>query len=156
MALGAMVRKTLPRLYAVALLVTLLDINVVATENATCVDLGFTGQSVCSDCDILQQHVSDDALVQECRACCIDDKDDRQIQRFSSASLIVCPYRLKAYGQIKEFVDKHAKKHKALTVKYLTNSSPKLVMKGKDGKESVRIDNWKIDTIKEYLAQRLS
>jgi len=60
--------------------------------------------------------------------------------------------------QIAEFIKKHAKQIKGLTVRESIGSYPRLVLSGgpEGARASVRIDNWKRDTIAEYLRDKLA
>jgi ethanolamine ammonia-lyase large subunit len=44
---------------------------------------------------------------------------------------------------------------KKVTVAYNQGVYPRLVLDGPEGKDTIRIDQWKVDAIKEYLTDRL-
>ncbi|PNH07822.1 selenoprotein [Tetrabaena socialis] len=139
----------------IALLVALLALSVRAAEEPSCDALGFTGDVVCSDCDVLVQFVKDAELEADCRRCCV--KDTVTSKRFHKAELVVDQWRANTLPEIKQFIEKHAKSFApALKVLYSQNSSPKLRLSGPDGSEAVRIDNWKAASIAEFLKERLT
>jgi hypothetical protein len=58
--------------------------------------------------------------------------------------------------QIAEFIKSHAKKfEKQLSVREVAGAYPRLVLSGGGERTSVRIDNWKKDTILEFLRDKL-
>lgn len=59
---------------------------------------------------------------------------------------------------IKDFIEKHTKKYgKALKVSHPINAYPKIILKHKKtgATKSVRIDQWKVPTIHEFLQGKL-
>jgi hypothetical protein len=103
--------------------------------------------------------VKDGGLAADCKACC---KRDEVAVRFAKAALEVCPYRIKSgMPQISDFIMKHAKQFGAqLTVKERPGAYPRIVLtgggEGGGERSAVRIDNWKADTLVEYLRERLA
>mmetsp|Transcript_1091 Transcript_1091/g.1537 ORF Transcript_1091/g.1537 Transcript_1091/m.1537 type:complete len:107 (-) Transcript_1091:423-743(-) len=63
-----------------------------ADASANCLDLGFTGMQLCSDCDALAEFVKDEGLVSECKQCCAKEskRSANKDIKFTSATLEVC------------------------------------------------------------------
>eukprot|EP00878_Enallax_costatus_P014975 GHUV01015679.1.p1 GENE.GHUV01015679.1~~GHUV01015679.1.p1 ORF type:complete len:151 (+),score=20.68 GHUV01015679.1:453-905(+) len=125
-------------------------------SNKDCEKLGFTGLQACSDCDSMAEYVKSEELVSDCRNCCV--KDEGSNLKYTSAKLEVCPYRLSGLPHLQDFIEKHASKYKGqLKVVRSIGAYPKLVLTNKQtgNKASVRIDNWKVATIHDYLRDKL-
>jgi hypothetical protein len=59
-------------------------------------------------------------------------------------------------AQIAEFIKKHAKQFgKQLAVREVPGAYPRLVLSGGGERSTIRIDNWKRDTILEFLRDKL-
>ncbi|EFJ45049.1 hypothetical protein VOLCADRAFT_121242, partial [Volvox carteri f. nagariensis] len=65
-------------------------------DQPTCDELGFTGEQICSDCDVLAQYVKDEELVADCKACCAKDA---VTVKYTKAELLVDQWRLGAANQ---------------------------------------------------------
>jgi hypothetical protein len=63
-----------------------------AEDSSSCIDLGFTGMQLCSDCTTLGDFVKDDALVAECKRCCAKDSKKSKLKdvKFTSGVLEIC------------------------------------------------------------------
>lgn len=122
-------------------------------HKSRCLDLGFTSDLGCSDCESLLEYVKDEDLVQDCKSCCTPDQ--QVLKKYTSVTLEICPHRLAGLPQIKEFIDKKSKDFKKLKVSLEYGAYPRLVLKGPEGSDIMRIDNWKAAHIEEYLKDRL-
>ncbi|WIA37408.1 hypothetical protein OEZ86_014333 [Tetradesmus obliquus] len=120
-----------------------------------CENLGFTGLQVCSDCESLAEYVKDEELLADCKQCCV--KDTQSNIKYTSATLEVCPYRLNGLPHIQDFIGKHAAQYKgSLKVMRRVNAYPKIILSNDKGdRTSVRIDNWRVPTIHDFLADKL-
>ncbi|GIL91116.1 hypothetical protein Vretimale_9563 [Volvox reticuliferus] len=119
----------------------------------TCDELGFTGEHICSDCDVLAQYVKDEELVAECKACCTKDQVSA---KYTKAELLVDQWRISSLQQIKDFIDKRSRSYAPqLKVLYSSNGAPRLRLTGPSGTETIRIDNWRASSIAEFLDERL-
>ncbi|GHP01442.1 hypothetical protein PPROV_000019800 [Pycnococcus provasolii] len=62
-----------------------------ALGSSSCIDLGFTGLNVCSDCETLSSVVGDEELVAECRRCCaVESEDENKGVVFTNVHFEVC------------------------------------------------------------------
>jgi len=63
-----------------------------AEDTSNCVDLGFTGMQLCSDCDALKEFVKDDGLQAECEQCCAKEskRELKKNIKYTSGSLEIC------------------------------------------------------------------
>ncbi|KAF6249060.1 hypothetical protein COO60DRAFT_1583288 [Scenedesmus sp. NREL 46B-D3] len=127
-----------------------------AQGNSKCEKLGFTGLQVCSDCESMAEYVKDEELLADCKQCCV--KDTQSNAKYASAVLEVCPYRLNVgLPHIQDFISKHAARYKSqLKVERRVNAYPKIILSNGTGdRTSVRIDNWRVATIHDFLADKL-
>lgn len=122
--------------------------------------LGFNSQTLaCSVCDDMKQFSLSDTLQDACNACCIqaEEQEEEQIEKYASAELLICNWKLGRFPQIKEFIDNEKKSFKNLKVNYVRGASP--VIKFKNGENEVQdtiaIDGWDRGAIKEFLSERL-
>ncbi|PKA59296.1 hypothetical protein AXF42_Ash001390 [Apostasia shenzhenica] len=123
-----------------------------------CKDLGFTGLALCSDCNTLAEYVKDEELVSDCRKCCSEDSDDSLSKvTFSGAILEVCMRKLVFYPEVVAFIEEDKVHFPSVKVQYAYASPPKLVMLDEDGnqKETIRIDNWKSEHIRQFLKEKV-
>ncbi|KAJ4748200.1 Selenoprotein family protein [Rhynchospora pubera] len=123
-----------------------------------CEDLGFTSLALCSDCNTLAEYVKDEDLVSDCRKCCSEDSDNSLSKvTFSGAILEVCMRKLGFYPEIVAFIEEEKDEFSHVRVQYAYASPPKLIMLDSDGhhKETIRIDNWKRDHIRQFLKEKL-
>lgn len=100
------------------------------------------------------EYVKDEGLVAECRSCCVAVAAGDDGTKYTSAKLVVCPFKLNGLPAIQDFIDKHAAQYgKALKVERLINSPPTLVLRHKasGATKSVRIDMWKVSHYKAHL-----
>jgi len=125
---------------------------------ASCKESGFTAGLQCSSCDKLGDHNLGD-LEGECNACCEKDKAEDALVKYSSAILKVCGWKLGRFPQIKAFVneEKKDKKYANLEIEYARGAMPSLILKNDEGAEveTLAIDKWDTDTVREYLTQHL-
>jgi len=81
------------------------------------------------------------------------------VVKFSSATLKVCGWKLGRFPQIKAFINDEKKDQKFLNLKveYARGASPTLILKDEDEAEveSLSLDKWDTDTVREYLLQHL-
>uniref|UniRef100_A0ACD5XBP6 Uncharacterized protein n=1 Tax=Avena sativa TaxID=4498 RepID=A0ACD5XBP6_AVESA len=123
-----------------------------------CEDLGFTGLALCSDCNALHEFVKDQELVDDCRKCCTEDSDD-SINKivYSSAIIEVCMRKLVFYPEVVGFLEGDKDDFPYVEARYSYGAPPKLIMlddKG-DQKETIRIDNWKREHIRQFLTEKV-
>ncbi|XP_076887240.1 uncharacterized protein LOC143537334 [Bidens hawaiensis] len=123
-----------------------------------CEDLGFTGLALCSDCNALAEYVKDQELLSDCRKCCTEDSDDSTSKIVYSGAIVeVCMRKLVFYPEIVSFIEDEKEKVPSVKVQYAFNAPPKLIMLDDAGqhKETIRIDNWKREHIREFLKEKL-
>ncbi|KAK1270447.1 hypothetical protein QJS04_geneDACA014185 [Acorus gramineus] len=123
-----------------------------------CEDLGFTGLALCSDCNTFAEYVKDQELVTDCRKCCVDDTDDSLSKvTYSGAILEVCMRKLVFYPEVVGFIEEEKDQFPAVKVQYAYSSPPKLILLDEDGhkKETIRIDNWKREHIRQFLKEKV-
>ncbi|XP_078432632.1 selenoprotein family protein [Wolffia australiana] len=123
-----------------------------------CEDLGFSGLALCSDCDAFAEYVKNDELVADCRKCCTEDSDDSSSKvMFSGAVLQVCTRKLTYYPELLTFIEEEKDQFPAVKIQYVYSSPPKLVMVDEDGnhQETIRIDNWKREHIRQFLREKV-
>ncbi|XP_078181908.1 selenoprotein family protein [Carex rostrata] len=123
-----------------------------------CEDLGFTGLALCSDCNTFAEYVKDEELVSDCRKCCSEDSDNSLSKAtFSGAILEVCMRKMGFYPEIVAFIEEDKDDFAYVRVQYAFSSPPKLIMLDSDGhhKETIRIDNWKRDHIRQFLKEKV-
>lgn len=103
----------------------------------------------------MSEYVKDAGLVADCRKCCVKAEEDTI--KYTSAILEVCPYRLNGLPAIKDFIDKHSTQYgKALRVSRTMGAYPKFILQQELGAtKSVRIDQWKVEAMHEFLQSRL-
>ena len=75
-----------------------------------CLELGYTEATVCSTCAEMSTFVHDDAVTQECFACCSEDRGGDAKQMARSAVLVIDSDRLMAWPNVDDFVKKSAAK----------------------------------------------
>lgn len=135
------------------------DTQLSATE---CQKLGFSKETTCSDCTLMEEYVKDAELVADCKKCCTAEQ--KAAKKYTHARLEVCPYRLNGLPHIQAFLDKSAAAFKpALKVSKQFNAYPRLVLYNKEGGSSssnkdttsIRVDNWKAAEVEEYLRSML-
>ncbi|XP_076881003.1 uncharacterized protein LOC143528997 [Bidens hawaiensis] len=123
-----------------------------------CEDLGFTGLALCSDCNALAEYLKDQELLTDCRKCCSEDSDDSTSKIVYSGAIVeVCMRKLVFYPEIVSFIEDEKEKFPSVKVEYAFNAPPKLIMLDDAGqhKETIRIDNWKREHIREFLKEKL-
>ncbi|KAL5719690.1 hypothetical protein ACHQM5_012437 [Ranunculus cassubicifolius] len=123
-----------------------------------CEKLGFSGLALCSDCNTFAEYVKDEELVSDCRKCCTEDSDDAMSKiTYSGAIIEVCNRKLVFYPEIVGFLEEEKDQFPYIKIQYMFNSPPKLVMLDKDGqhKETIRIDNWKKEHIRQFLTEKV-
>jgi len=124
----------------------------------SCEESGFTSGLLCSSCDKLADN-NLDLLEGSCHACCEKDQVEDAVVKYASALLKVCGWKLGRFPQIKAFVTEEKKEHKYanLVIEYARGASPTLILKDGEGEEveSLSIDKWDTDTIREYLTEHL-
>ena len=60
------------------------------------------------------------------------------------------------FPRVAGFIEKESKELTNVKVSYKYAAMPKLILKDRDGqRESIRVDNWKTEHIKEFLLDRL-
>ncbi|BAB90212.1 selenoprotein-like [Oryza sativa Japonica Group] len=146
---------------AVALVLTSCSVLCLGAERfgaRECEELGFTGLALCSDCNALAEFVKDQELVEDCRKCCTEDSDDSISKlTFSGAIIEVCMRKLVFYPEIVGFLEEDKDDFPYVEARYVYGSPPKLIMlddKG-DQKETIRIDNWKREHIRQFLKEKV-
>ena len=137
------------------LVAALLARAVSGDASAACVALGFTGQSLCSDCDLLLDATRDAQLSSECRGCCVEDAAAPS-GGYTSAELEADSWSLPAYGEVRDFLDGN----KAVKVRYRSGQPPTLVLRKEVGGKKepplrVVVAKWKAKAIAEFVAQQL-
>ncbi|KAK1293936.1 hypothetical protein QJS10_CPA16g00124 [Acorus calamus] len=123
-----------------------------------CEELGFTGLALCSDCNTFAEYVKDQELVTDCRKCCVDDTDDSLSKvTYFGAILEVCMRKLVFYPEVVGFIEEEKDQFPAVKVQYAYSSPPKLILLDEDGhqKETIRIDNWKREHIRQFLKEKV-
>jgi len=128
------------------------------TSTKTCEDLGFTGLSLCSDCQALAEYVKDEELVSDCKKCCVQESEDSIGKvTYAGAILEVCMRKLVFYPDLLSFIEEEQDDFPSVHVQYIYGSPPKLVMLDEDGnhKETIRIDNWKREHIRQFLKEKV-
>nr|XP_010909212.1 selenoprotein F [Elaeis guineensis] len=123
-----------------------------------CENLGFTGLALCSDCGTFAEYVKDEELVSDCLKCCSEDSDDSISKvTFSGAILEVCMRKLVFYPEVVSFIDEEKDEFPYVKVQYAYGSPPKLIMLDNEGqqKETIRIDNWKREHIRQFLREKV-
>jgi len=125
---------------------------------AGCKESGFTSGLQCSSCDKLGDNNLGD-LEGECNSCCEKDEAEETVVKFASATLKVCSWKLGRFPQIKAFVndEKKDQKFQNLKIEYARGVSPTLILKDEGGEEAetLPIDKWDTDTVREYLTHHL-
>lgn len=80
--------------------------------------------------------------------------------KFSSATLKVCGWKLGRFPQIKAFINDEKKDQKFanLKVEYARGASPTLILRNEQDEEveSLSVEKWDTDTVREYLVQHLA
>ena len=98
-------------------------------------------------------------LEEDCRRCCQEEKEVvTETNKFAKAVLEVCSWKLGRFPQIQAFAKGDMRHEFAnLEVKYKRGADPILHMKDAGGavKDSLAIDSWNTDSIKEYLSAHL-
>lgn len=76
---------------------------------------------------------------------------------YSGAILEVCMRKLVFYPEIVAFIEEEKDQFPALKVQYAYASPPKIIMLDKGGQhvESIRIDNWKREHIRQFLKEKV-
>ncbi|XP_058094175.1 uncharacterized protein LOC131240129 [Magnolia sinica] len=123
-----------------------------------CENLGFTGLALCSDCNRFAEYVKNEELVSDCRKCCTEDSDDSMSKvTYSGAILEVCMRKLVFYPEVVGFIEEEKDQFPSLKVQYVYASPPRLAMLDDDGhhKETIRIDNWKREHIRQFLREKV-
>nr|ACG31508.1 selenoprotein precursor [Zea mays] len=123
-----------------------------------CEDLGFTGLALCSDCNALSEFVKDQELVEDCHKCCTEDSDDSISKlTFSGAIIEVCMRKLVFYPEVVGFLEEDKDDFPYVETRYSYGSPPKLIMLDNKGeqKETIRIDNWKREHIRQFLKEKV-
>lgn len=121
---------------------------------ADCEALGFASPA-CTSCESLAEYVKDESLAADCKRCCVRDEQDAI--KCAQVTLEVCPYRLNGLPHIQDFISKHMGPYKKqLSVVRSVGAYPKLICKAVGGeRKSIRIDNWRVATLREFLDERL-
>ncbi|VAH67036.1 selenoprotein F-like [Triticum dicoccoides] len=123
-----------------------------------CEELGFTGLALCSDCNALAEFVKDQELVDDCRKCCTEDSDDSISKLVYSGAIIeVCMRKLVFYPEVVGFLEEDKDDFPYVESRYAYGSPPKLIMLDDKGeqKETIRIDNWKREHIRQFLTEKV-
>lgn len=111
----------------------------------------------CTVCDTATDFVRDTAFLADCRACCVVDAE-ADTPRAASAVLEVCSSRLRAFPHTESFIKSHASKYNGrVTVRQRWGWPPRLLLLGDGGQPlgaPVAVDQWKTETIIEFLAGR--
>ena len=139
-------------------MLTLLFVLIGTTVATDCSALGFTDALLCSTCVEMASFVTDDAVTNECFACCSEDRnaDSRQ---FSRVSLVVDTARLQFYPSIESFVNKHAFKFTD-RLRIVNRQFWRPVLELYDHSdilvESLAVDNWQPHQLVQFLEERVT
>ncbi|KAF6161248.1 hypothetical protein GIB67_009135 [Kingdonia uniflora] len=76
---------------------------------------------------------------------------------YSGAIIETCVRKLVFYPEIVGFIEEEKDQFPSLKVQYVFNSPPKLLLLDNDGqyKETIRIDNWKREHIRQFLKEKV-
>ena len=97
------------------------------------------------------------ALVTKCLECCAEDTKEGDRVVFTSATLEYCPVSLRHYVHVDSFLREHEKEPlPALKLRQRLGMPPRLVLKGSGQSTTVPIGQWKVEHIREYLAERVN
>eukprot|EP01088_Endostelium_zonatum_P000516 TRINITY_DN10768_c0_g1_i1.p1 TRINITY_DN10768_c0_g1~~TRINITY_DN10768_c0_g1_i1.p1 ORF type:complete len:180 (+),score=40.71 TRINITY_DN10768_c0_g1_i1:14-553(+) len=121
-----------------------------------CRGKGFTENLMCSRCEQLSTFVNDSEIISDCFSCCTNDSNTDML--YSFAVLQVNANYLWMFPQINTFIDGKAAKYVNLEVEYPTfGVVPTLVFynEHKEIVDTVQIDRWRLDTITDFLDQKL-
>ena len=122
-----------------------------------CRSLGFTSNLVCSTCDELPQFKLQ-ALVENCNGCCQADQNETVVEKYASAVLEVCNWKIGRFPQIQAFVrGEKRNQFPNLEIKYLRGKDPVMKLYDSNGemKEELSIDKWNTDSVEEFLKEKL-
>ncbi|XP_068661661.1 uncharacterized protein [Aristolochia californica] len=123
-----------------------------------CENLGFTGMALCSDCNTFAEFVKSEELVSDCRKCCTEDSDDSMNKiTYVGAIIEVCMRKLVFYPELVGFIEEEKDQFPFVKVEYQFGSPPRVVLLDDNGeqKESIRIDNWKREHIRQFLQEKV-
>ncbi|KAG9447046.1 hypothetical protein H6P81_013174 [Aristolochia fimbriata] len=123
-----------------------------------CENLGFTGLALCSDCNTFAEFVKNEELVSDCRKCCTEDSDDSMSKiTYATAVIEVCMRKLPFYPELVGFIEEEKDQFPFVKVRYQFGSPPRLVLLDDQGeqKESLRIDNWKREHIRQFFQEKV-
>ena len=133
-----------------------------APAEKDCAALGFAPQlTLCSDCDTLSATVHDEALTEECRACCHAGEDEEPDVRYASAVLEADVWSLQAFPETQAFITNRAPAMPRLTVRQPNyRSTPTLILKAPGGLTTgplkrVSVSGWKQEALQTYLDAKL-
>lgn len=128
------------------------------SQDGSCRDLGFSSNLLCSSCDELAG-LSMKFLEDDCRRCCQEEKESAtESSKFAKAVLEVCNWKLGRFPQIQAFVKGDMRHEFAnLEIRNKRGANPVLHMQDAGGevKDSLAIDSWNTDSLKEYLSAHL-
>ena len=121
-------------------------------DSADCEQKGFSSSLLCSSCDKLSAFVGDSVeIVNECRACCMDDSSE-SIKKVKSARLSIHPYTLGIFNEVREFIDKYSNRYENLIINTRANvNSPRLQLVYENNKiEVIQIGKWKEQQLLDF------
>lgn len=128
-----------------------------ASDSVNCSTLGFTSDLMCSSCTSLLDFKLE-KLKEDCDKCCNKDANE-QAEKFHSAVLEVCGWKIGRYPQVQAFVkgEESTKFAKYLKVKYVRGQEPIIKLLSQEGevKETLGISGWDTNTVSEFLDEKL-
>ena len=137
------------------------------SDASACASLGFNSALVlCSDCDLLEQSVRDEALAGECRGCCVASEGDDTVGTFATAVLELDNWKLQPYPELNAFVEKRAAEFPGFSVRYSSawRAAPTLILRRgvelqSDANQArevrVSVAGWKADALADFLRGKL-
>eukprot|EP00611_Tribonema_gayanum_P015699 TRINITY_DN27597_c0_g1_i1.p1 TRINITY_DN27597_c0_g1~~TRINITY_DN27597_c0_g1_i1.p1 ORF type:complete len:198 (-),score=34.44 TRINITY_DN27597_c0_g1_i1:380-898(-) len=135
-----------------------------ALDATKCLELGFTEALLCATCDRVKDIVGDDALTNECLACCTTPPEataSGSAARYQFARLVLDRRMQSAFESVNAFVNDHAVDFEQLEVDHGPGALPQLLLYESEDdvegpySERIRIDKWPTDVIVEYLKENL-
>jgi len=91
-------------------------------------------------------------------ACCVEDKAGTKIEKYSSAKLTICSWKLKGFPHIESFIkqEEASPRFDNLKISYEAGAYPTLVLVKEDGSEETRsVDKWKTEHLEEFFETHL-